>query len=243
MSQELVRDDYDFGWLRFLLAIRVLVFIIVKVEAAEILVEVGRFWHVASVGEGFLLAEELLRLAGCERGCLIVLCENEEVSFLLLIFLRLIWRGSSTVRAGPYHLLLAFTLAGGLRLTSGLGWIMESGNLMGVRGKSMQHAVVLGLLSAGKLPWRSGTSHVCLVLRHLQKACLLRLKKNGTSLDRRKPFLLLAKHYVRFRQLDVLVVDHHRRRLLHGTQAHKLIGDELALSRGLIAQVGLVPLC
>ena len=66
MSQELVRDNYDFGWLRFLLVIRVLAFIVVKVEAAEILVEVGRFWHVASVGEGFLLAEELLRLAGCE---------------------------------------------------------------------------------------------------------------------------------------------------------------------------------
>ena len=106
----------------------------------------------------------------------------------------------------------------------------------------MQHAVVLGLLSAGKLPWRRGTSHVRLVPRHVREACLLQLRY-GTSLDQLQPFLLLAQHDVRFRQLDVLVVDHHRRRLLHGTQAHKLIGDELALSRGLIAQVGLVTLC
>ena len=225
-----------------MLVIRFLVFIVVKVEAVEILVEVGRLWHVASVREGFLFAEELLSLARCERGRLIVLCENEEVSFLLLILLGLIGRSSSTVGAGACHLLLIFTMAGGLRLTSGLGWIMESGNLMGVRGKSVQHAVVLGLLSAGKLPWRRGTSHVRLVPRHVQEACLLKLRY-GTSLDQLQPFLLLAQHDVRFRQLDVLVVDHHRRRLLHGTQAHKLIGDELALSRGLIAQVGLVTLC
>ena len=132
MRQELVRDNYDFGWLLFLLVIRFLVFIVVKVEAVEILVEVGRFWHVASIGEGFLLAEELLSLAGCERGCLVILCENEEVSFLLLIFLRVIGRSSATVGAGPCRLLLIFAMDGGRGLTSGLGRIMESGNLMGV---------------------------------------------------------------------------------------------------------------
>ena len=109
-----------------------LVFIVMKVKVVEIFIEVGRFWHVASIREGFLFAEELLSLAGCERGCLIILCENEEVFLLLLIFIRLIGRRSSTVRADPCHLLLIFTMANGLWLISALWRIMKSRNMMGV---------------------------------------------------------------------------------------------------------------
>ena len=102
----------------------------------------GRFWHVAAIREGFLFAEELPSLAGRERGRLIELCENDEVSLLLLVLLRVIRRRSFS------------TMAGGLGLPSGRGRVMVSWNLMGLRSECVQCILLLRcLLNAGKLPW------------------------------------------------------------------------------------------